>query len=62
MPLRSIEKLCTRALSSLTRAGVVALPWGSESTAIPMAGAEEVARVAAAVLTGPVMPSGTATR
>ena len=56
------ENLCTWALSSLTRAGVVALPWGPESTAIPMVGAEDVARVAAAVLTGPVMPSGTVVR
>jgi uncharacterized protein YbjT (DUF2867 family) len=56
------ENLCTWALSSLTRAGVVALPWGPETTAIPMVGAEDVARVAAAVLTGPVMPSGTVVR
>ncbi len=56
------ENLCTWALSSLARAGVVALPWGPESTAIPMVGAEDVARVAAAVLTGPVMPSGTVVR
>jgi uncharacterized protein YbjT (DUF2867 family) len=56
------ENLCMWALSSLTRAGVVALPWGPESTAIPMVSAEDVARVAAAVLTGPVMPSGTVVR
>jgi uncharacterized protein YbjT (DUF2867 family) len=56
------ENLCTWALSSLTQAGVVALPWGPESIAIPMVGAEDVARVAAAVLTGPVMPSGTVVR
>ncbi|MGO8771185.1 MAG: NmrA family NAD(P)-binding protein [Mycobacterium sp.] len=56
------ENLCTWALSSLTRDGVVALPWGPESTAIPMVGAEDVARVAAAVLTGPVMPRGTVVR
>src|SRR6476620_1018159 len=37
------ENLRTWALSSLTRAGVVALPWGPESTAIPMVGAEDVA-------------------
>jgi uncharacterized protein YbjT (DUF2867 family) len=56
------ENLCTWAISSLTRAGVVALPWGPESTAIPMVGAEDVARVAAAVLTGPVLPGGTVVR
>jgi len=56
------ENLRTWALSSLTRTGVVALPWGPESTAIPMVGAEDVARVATAVLTGPAMPSGTVVR
>jgi uncharacterized protein YbjT (DUF2867 family) len=56
------ENLCTWALSSLTRAGVVALPWGPESTAIPMVGAKDVARVAAAVLTGSVLPGGTVVR
>jgi uncharacterized protein YbjT (DUF2867 family) len=56
------ENLCTWALGSLARAGVVALPWGPESTAIPMVGAEDVAHVAAALLTGPVPPSGTVVR
>jgi uncharacterized protein YbjT (DUF2867 family) len=56
------ENLCTWAMASLTRAGVVALPWGPESTAIPMVGAEDVARVAAAVLTAPVLPGGTVVR
>jgi uncharacterized protein YbjT (DUF2867 family) len=56
------ENLCTWALRSLARAGVIALPWGPEDTAIPMVGAEDVARVAAAVLTGPVLPSGTVVR
>lgn len=56
------ENLCTWALASLTRAGVIALPWGPEATAIPMVGAQDVARVAAAVLTGPVLPSGTVIR
>ena len=56
------ENLCTWALISLARDGVLALPWGPESTAIPMVAAEDVARVAAAVLTGPVLPSGTVIR
>ena len=56
------ENLCTWALSSLARAGVIALPWGPETTAIPMVAAQDVARVAAAVLTGPVLPSGTVVR
>ena len=56
------ENLCTWALASLTRAGVIALPWGPECTAIPMVGAQDVARVAAAVLTGPTLPGGTVIR
>src|SRR5271168_2388601 len=56
------ENLRTWALLSLARAGVIALPWGPEATAIPMVGAEDVARVAAAVLTGPALSSGTVVR
>jgi uncharacterized protein YbjT (DUF2867 family) len=56
------ENLCTWALASLTHAGVIALPWGPEATAIPMVGAQDVARVAAAVLTRPMLPSGTVIR
>ena len=52
------ENLRTWALLSLARSGVIELPWGPEGTAIPMVAAEDVARVAAAVLTGPVLPSG----
>jgi uncharacterized protein YbjT (DUF2867 family) len=53
------ENLRAWALLSLARAGVIASPWGPETTAIPLVGAEDVARVAAAVLTGPVIGSGT---
>jgi putative transposase len=49
------ENLLTWALLSLARAGLIELPWGPEGTAIPMVAAEDVARVAAAVLTGPVL-------
>jgi uncharacterized protein YbjT (DUF2867 family) len=56
------ENLSTWAIGSLAQAGVIALPWGPDTTAIPMVGAEDVARVAAAVLTGPAMPSGTVVR
>ena len=56
------ENLRTWAMLSLARAGVIALPWGPETTAIPMVGAEDVARVAAAVLTGPALSSGTVVR
>jgi uncharacterized protein YbjT (DUF2867 family) len=56
------ENLRTWTLLSLARTGVIELPWGPEGTAIPMVAAEDVARVAAAVLTGPVLPSGTVVR
>jgi uncharacterized protein YbjT (DUF2867 family) len=56
------ENLRAWALGSLAQAGVIALPWGQETTAIPMVGAEDVARVAAAVLVGPAQPNGTVIR
>jgi hypothetical protein len=56
------ENLRAWALGSLALAGVIALPWGPETTAIPMVGAADVARVAVAVLTGPVLPTGTVVR
>ncbi len=56
------ENLCTWAMISLAREGAVALPWGAESTAIPMVAAEDVANVAAAVLMRPVLPNGTVVR
>jgi uncharacterized protein YbjT (DUF2867 family) len=56
------ENLRTWALLSLAQTGEIALPWGPEATAIPMVAAEDVARVAAAVLTGPELPSGTVIR
>src|SRR5262249_31717059 len=58
----SYENLRTWALLSLARSGRIELPWGPEDTAIPMVAAEDVARVAAAVLAGPVLPSGTVVR
>jgi len=56
------ENLRTWSLLSLARAGVIELPWGPEGTAIPMVAAEDVARVGAAVLMGPVLPGGTVVR
>ena len=56
------ENLCAVAQGSLARAGVFAAPWGPPSATIPLVGAEDVAGVAAAVLTGPVMPNGTVLR
>ena len=56
------ENLRVLAQLSIAKAGVFAVPWGPETTAIPLVGAEDVARVAAAVLTGPLMPNGTVLR
>jgi len=49
-----------RALTAATiaRDGSVLLPWGSDSTVIPLVAAEDVARVAAGLLTSPSVPSG----
>ena len=55
------ENLHALAQSTLAR-GVVAVPWGPSTTAIPMVGAADVARVAAAVLSGPALPNGTVLR
>jgi uncharacterized protein YbjT (DUF2867 family) len=52
-----------RALAQPTLAqSIIAVPWGPRTTAIPMVGAADVARVAAAVLTGPALPNGTVLR
>jgi len=56
------ENLCTWALGSLTQSGVIALPWGPEASAVPLVSAQDVARVAAAVLAGPELPGGTVIR
>jgi uncharacterized protein YbjT (DUF2867 family) len=53
------ENLRALAGPSIARAGVVALPWGPHTTAIPMVCAEDVARVAVGLLTGPAQPRGT---
>jgi uncharacterized protein YbjT (DUF2867 family) len=52
------ENLCTWAMASLTRAGVVALPWGPESTAIPMVGAEDVVEISETQWAGAASAAG----
>jgi uncharacterized protein YbjT (DUF2867 family) len=42
---------------SVTEQSTVFLPWGEDTTVIPLAGAEDVSRVAAALLANPGMPS-----
>jgi uncharacterized protein YbjT (DUF2867 family) len=44
--------------SSLAKEGTILLPWGSDSTVIPLVSGEDVARVAAALLTAPSVPPG----
>jgi uncharacterized protein YbjT (DUF2867 family) len=53
------ENLAALARGSLAKADALMLPWGPESTLIPMVSADDVARVAVGVLTGPGLPSGT---
>jgi uncharacterized protein YbjT (DUF2867 family) len=40
--------------------GIIRLPWGSESTVVPLVGAEDVASVATELLTAPSLRAGTA--
>jgi uncharacterized protein YbjT (DUF2867 family) len=49
-----------RALTAATiaRDGSILLPWGSESTVVPLVSAEDVARVAAGALTSPSVTPG----
>jgi uncharacterized protein YbjT (DUF2867 family) len=43
---------------SLATQGTIRLPWGSERTLIPLVSAEDVARVATALLISPTVPAG----
>lgn len=53
-----------RALTAATiaRDGSILLPWGSESTVVPLVSAEDVARVATGLLTGPSLTPGSSFR
>ena len=44
--------------SSLAKDGTILLPWGSESTVIPLVAGEDVARVSVGVLTATSVPPG----
>ena len=44
--------------SSLAKEGTILLPWGSDGTIIPLVSGEDVARVAAGVLTAPSVRPG----
>src|ERR1700731_2419920 len=54
------ENLAAAARQSLPAQGAVRLPWGSESTVLPLVAAEDVARVAVGLLTSPALTAGTA--
>jgi uncharacterized protein YbjT (DUF2867 family) len=52
------ENVRALTATSLAKHGTIFLPWGSDSTVIPLVSGEDVARVAAAVLTAPSVPPG----
>jgi uncharacterized protein YbjT (DUF2867 family) len=54
------ENLGAAARQSLPAQGAVRLPWGSESTVLPLVAGEDVARVAVGLLTSPQLVAGAA--
>ncbi len=52
------ENVRALAGSSLATQGTILLPWGSDSTVVPLVSGEDVARVAAGLLTSPSVPTG----
>src|SRR5690348_12171953 len=56
------ENLASMVRQSLPAQGAIRLPWGNESTVLPLVAGEDVARVAAGLLTGPQMAAGSAVR
>jgi uncharacterized protein YbjT (DUF2867 family) len=54
------ENLGAMVRQSLPAQGAIRLPWGSENTVLPLVAAEDVARVAAGLLTAPQLIAGTA--
>jgi uncharacterized protein YbjT (DUF2867 family) len=56
------ENLASLVRQSLPAQGAVRLPWGGENTVLPLVAGEDVARVAAGLLTAPSLVAGTAYR
>jgi len=56
------ENLASLVRQSLPAQGAIRLPWGSESTVLPLVAGEDVARVAVGLLTGPQLAAGSAVR
>jgi uncharacterized protein YbjT (DUF2867 family) len=54
------ENLGRLVRSSLPAQGSIRLPWGKESTVLPLVAAEDVARVSVGLLTSPSLTAGTA--
>ncbi len=52
------ENLASMVRQSLPAQGAIRLPWGNESTVLPLVAAEDVARVAVGLLTGPQPADG----
>jgi uncharacterized protein YbjT (DUF2867 family) len=53
------ENVRALVAGTLARDGSLLLPWGNESTVLPLVAGEDVARVVAGVLSGPMQASGT---
>jgi uncharacterized protein YbjT (DUF2867 family) len=53
------ENVAARVRESLPVRGAVRLPWGSETTVLPLVAGEDVGRVAAGLLAGPAPAAGT---
>jgi len=56
------ENLAALVRQSLPAQGAIRLPWGEESTVLPLVAGEDVGRVAVGLLTGPERAAGTAVR
>ncbi len=56
------ENVASLVARSLPAQGAIRLPWGGENTVLPLVAGEDVARVAAGLLTGPPLKPGTACR
>ena len=54
------ENLGSQVRQSLPAQGAVRLPWGKETTLLPLVAAEDVARVAVGLLTSPSLPANAA--
>jgi len=52
------ENLASMVRQSLPAQGAIRLPWGNESTVLPLVAGEDVARVAVGLLTGPQPAAG----